>query len=324
MLFINNTNTNPYFNLALEEYLIKNFNEDFFMLWRDTPCIVIGKNQNALSEINISYVNKDNIPVIRRLSGGGAVFHDLGNVNFTFISNESRYTNDFKKFTQPIIDVLSKLGINSEFSGRNDIIIDGKKISGNAQYIYKERTLHHGTLLFSSKKSNISKYLNPKSSKFEGKNVASVESRVTNIKSHLKKSLEINEFINIILNHVLYIENVQEYKLTDTDIKNINNLVEKKYSTWEWNFGQSPRYNFKKDIKHTGGIIEIFIFAEKGIIKEIRINGDFFSKNDITDLENLLVGVRHERESIINTLSSLNINDYFLNITLGEVVESMF
>ena len=247
MLYIKNNNNSPHFNLALEEYLVKNFNEDFFMLWRDYPCVVVGKNQNTLSEVKIDYIEKYKIPVIRRLSGGGAVFHNLGNINFTFISNKSDSFNDYKKFTKPIIDVLNKLGVKAEFSGRNDITIEGKKISGNAQYEYKGRVLHHGTLLFSSTSQDVSKFLKVKESKFKDKAVKSVNARVTNIQSHLKQQMNIEEFINILLDHVSSLEGAKEYKITEEDINNINKLMEEKYLKWEWNFGKSPKYNFNKD-----------------------------------------------------------------------------
>ena len=204
MIYINNTNTNPYFNMAVEEYILKEFKEDCFMIWRNQPCIVVGKNQNTLSEINLEYVKTNNIPVVRRLSGGGTVFHDLGNLNFTFIKNNSEENfNNFRKFTLPILNVLNSLNINAEFSGRNDLTIEGKKFSGNAQYNYKNRVLHHGTLLFSSNITDLSKALQAKPLKFQDKSIKSVLSRVTNISSHLKQPLSIMEFEALIMNYVI-------------------------------------------------------------------------------------------------------------------------
>jgi lipoate-protein ligase A len=194
MLLIYNDKTNPYFNLAMEEYLLKNFNEDLFILWRNESSVIVGKNQNTLSEINLEYIKENNIPVVRRQSGGGAVFHDLGNINFTFIANDNNSFSDFKRFTQPIIDLLKTLDINAEFSGRNDLLIDGKKFSGNAQYNYKNKVMHHGTLLFSSQIGDLSNALKVKPIKFEGKGIKSVKSRVTNISEHLKYDIDILEF----------------------------------------------------------------------------------------------------------------------------------
>lgn len=326
MLYIYNKNTNPYFNLAAEEYILKEFQEECFMLWRNEPSIIIGKNQNTLAEINLDYVRQHKIPVVRRLSGGGAVFHDLGNLNFTFIVNEDVSSfSDFRRFTQPIIDVLRKLSINAEFSGRNDITIDGKKISGNAQYYYKNRILHHGTLLFSSSITDLSAALKVRPVKFEDKGVKSVSKRVTNISEHLKEPITIEQFIDLIMNHIREQTGGREmYEFTQEDIKKIEKLVKEKYSTWEWNFGTSPDYKFKNEKKFAGGTVEVNLNVEKGIIKDIKIYGDFFGKYDVSEVENLLKGVKHSEEEIRKVLSNIGMNDYFANITVDNLIEVMF
>ncbi|MDI3501499.1 MAG: lipoate---protein ligase [Thermoanaerobacter sp.] len=326
MLYIYNKNTNPYFNLAAEEYILKKFQEECFMLWRNEPSIIIGKNQNTLAEINLDYVRQHKIPVVRRLSGGGAVFHDLGNLNFTFIVNEDVSSfSDFRRFTQPIIDVLRKLSINAEFSGRNDITIDGKKISGNAQYYYKNRILHHGTLLFSSSITDLSAALKVRPVKFEDKGVKSVSKRVTNISEHLKEPITIEQFIDLIMNHIREQTRGSEmYEFTQEDIEKIEKLVREKYSTWEWNFGTSPDYKFKNEKKFAGGTVEVNLNVEKGIIKDIKIYGDFFGKYDVSEVENLLKGVKHSEEEIRKVLSNIGMNDYFANITVDNLIEVMF
>ena len=326
MLYIYNKNTNPYFNLAAEEYILKKFQEECFMLWRNEPSIIIGKNQNTLAEINLDYVRQHKIPVVRRLSGGGAVFHDLGNLNFTFIVNEDVSSfSDFQRFTQPIIDVLRKLSINAEFSGRNDITIDGKKISGNAQYYYKNRILHHGTLLFSSSITDLSAALKVRPVKFEDKGVKSVSKRVTNISEHLKEPITIEQFIDLIMNHIREQTGGSEmYEFTQEDIKKIEKLVREKYSTWEWNFGTSPDYKFKNEKKFAGGTVEVNLNVEKGIIKNVKICGDFFGKYDVSEVENLLKGVKHSEEEIKKVLSNIDINDYLANITVDNLIEVMF
>ena len=325
MLCIYNKNTNPYFNLACEEYILKEFNEECFMLWRNSPCIVVGKNQNTLSEINKDYVDKNNITIVRRLSGGGAVFHDLGNINFTFISNQKETFNDFKRFTVPIIDALKQLNVNAEFSGRNDLTIDGKKFSGNAQYCYKNRVLHHGTLLFSANVTDISQSLNVKEKKFEGKAVKSVKSRVTNISSHLKSPMKVEEFIEFLMNYVVnnYAES-KLYTLTAEDIKNIKRLADEKYSTWEWNYGSSPKYSYKNEMKCKGGLIEFNCNIEKGYIKDVKFFGDFFGIYDISDIETALKGTKYTEEDVRNTLSKFNIENYFSNISLEQILKLMF
>jgi len=313
MLLIYNEKTNPYFNLAMEEYLLKNFNEDMFILWRNDKSVIVGKNQNTLSEINLEYIKENSIPVVRRQSGGGAVFHDLGNINFTFISNNNESFNDFKKFTTPIIELLKTLDINAEFSGRNDLLIDGCKFSGNAQYNYKNKVMHHGTLLFSSQISDLSNALKVKPIKFEGKGVKSVKARVTNISNHLKEPMDVLEFKDLIMNYFSKTNpNNKYYNLSKLDIENINKLVEEKYSTWDWNFGYSPKYSLYNELKYPGGNVEFNLNVDKGIIKDIKFFGDFFGKCDISHIENLLSNTKHEEESIKNILNSIDINNYFL------------
>lgn len=317
MLLIYNDKTNPYFNLAMEEYFLKNFCDDIFILWRNEPSIIIGKNQNTLSEINIEYVKENNIPVVRRQSGGGAVFHDLGNINFTFIANDKKGFSDFKRFTQPIINLLRTLDIDATFSGRNDLLIDGKKFSGNAQYNYKNRVMHHGTLLFSSQISDLSNALKVKPIKFEGKGIKSVKSRVTNIREHLKKDISILEFKDLIINYLLNTNsNNKTYDLTNDDIDNIWLLANNKYNSWEWNFGNSPKYSLTNQLKYPGGNVEFNLNVEKGIIKNIKFFGDFFGESDVSYIENLLVGIKHDEDSIKDALNLIDINNYFLGANI--------
>ncbi|MCC3864215.1 lipoate--protein ligase [Terrisporobacter petrolearius] len=324
MLLINNTSTNAYFNLAMEEYFLKNTNEDIFILWRNESAIIVGKNQNTLSEINYEYVKQNKIKVVRRQSGGGAVFHDLGNINFTFISCNDNSFSDFKRFTMPIIDALKNLNIQAEFSGRNDLLIDNQKFSGNAQYNYKNKVMHHGTLLFSSEISDLSSALKVKPSKFEGKSVKSVKSRVTNITNHLEKDMTVLEFKNYLMNFInSKYENNCIYELSKEDINEINKLVEEKYNTWQWNFGHSPKYALNNEIKYPGGNIEFSLNVEKGLIKEIKFFGDFFGKNDVSYIEDLLKNTNHNEASIRSILNNIDINDYFLNCDIDILVDGI-
>ena len=324
MLLINNPNTNPYFNLAMEEYFLRNTTEDLFMLWRNENAIIVGKNQNTLSEINYEYVKENNIKVVRRQSGGGAVFHDLGNINFTFISCNDNSFSDFKRFTMPIIEALENLNVHAEFSGRNDLLINNQKFSGNAQYNYKNKVMHHGTLLFSSQINDLSSALKVKPSKFEGKGVKSVKSRVTNISKHLENNMTVLEFKEYLMNFINNKDkNNDFYKLNEHDINEINKLVEEKYSTWEWNFGHSPKYALNNEVKYPGGNIEFSLNVEKGLIKNIKFFGDFFGKNDVSYIENLLKNVKHNEASIKTTLSNIYINDYFLNCNIDILVDGI-
>lgn len=326
MLYINNHNIDPYFNHSLEEYFFKNSNEECFILWRNAPCILIGKNQNAYSEINIDYVKENKLPIVRRISGGGAVFNDLGNINFGFISNNASNTfNDFERFTSPIIKALKKLSIEAELSGRNDLTIDGKKFSGNAQAKFNNRILHHGTLLFSANMNNLSEALNVRPIKFEDKSVKSVFSRVTNISEHLHTQMDVIEFKNYIMDFIMETtEDAVLYFLNDEEINNIRKLSDHKYSTWDWNFGSSPKYNFTNEKKFPGGIVELQLNVIGGYIKDIKIYGDFFGQEDIKVLENAIVGTKHSEHDIRTVLSNFDIGAFLSNISVDNIVELMF
>jgi lipoate-protein ligase A len=326
MLIIHNTSTNPYFNLATEEYLIKNKEEDIFMLWRNEASIIVGKHQNTLAEINYDYVRKHQIAVVRRLSGGGTVFHDLGNINFSFIKKgEEGKLVDFRKYTQPILDALHHLGVQAKFEGRNDLTIEGKKFSGNAEHVWKDKVLHHGTLLFSAELAHLTEALKVHPNKFTDKAVKSVRSRVTNIAEHLKQDMSVQEFIRHIFDHIqqLFPEAVS-YQLTENDQQEIQHLASTKYTKWNWNFGYSPKYNFKKSFKTTSGLMEINMNVEQGVIRDIHFFGDFFSRKDTEELEKKLIGVEHSEPSIKTQLDGFDLEEYFSGFRQDDLLAHMF
>jgi lipoate---protein ligase len=327
MLIIRRHHTDPYFNLATEEYVLKEIADDSFMLWRNEPSIIVGKHQNTLAEINLEYVKKNNIKVVRRLSGGGAVFHDLGNLNFTFtMTSQDENLINFRKYTDPILEVLQKMGIDARFEGRNDLTIDGKKFSGNAMHIWKNKVLSHGTLLFSSHMPDLSQALNADPLKFKDKAVKSVRSRVTNISEHLKEPMDVTQFADRIQDHMVQkYPDAKLYDLSDEDHRKINELVKSKYETWDWNFGYSPKYNFKKILRtEKAGTIEFDMDVHEGIIRDIRIYGDFFGVRDSEEIEAVLSGVEHKEDAIRGVLSRFHLNDYFLNISVEEFIRGCF
>lgn len=326
MLCIENNCTNPYFNLASEEYLVKNCKQEVFMLWRNAKAIIVGKHQNTLSEINVDYVKQHEIDVVRRLSGGGAVFHDMGNLNFTFIMNgEDEHLIDFKKFTLPIIEVLQEVGINAKFEGRNDITINGMKFSGNAEHVFRKRILHHGTLLFSSQMTDLHEALKSNPLKFKDKAVKSVRSRVTNISDHLKNPMDIIQFRDLIMQFIMNkYSDCSLYRFTDDDKKHIQKLVDEKYHTWDWNFGYSPKYNFTKSVKTKGGLLEFHLDVHKGRIKKLKIFGDFFNRKNISEFEEMLTNEQHNEYVLRKRLQNFPIADYFNQVTVDNILSAMF
>jgi lipoate-protein ligase A len=303
MLCIHLKNTDPYFCLAAEEYLLKNFAEDIFMLWQSEKAVVVGKHQNLLAEINYPFVRENNIALCRRISGGGTVFHDAGNVNFSFIKNvKSPAEISFKQFTAPVVDALSKLGVTASTSGRNDLLIDGLKISGNAEHVYKNRVLHHGTLLFNSDLKNLGNAIKVVPGKYESKAVQSNRSPVANILQFLKMEMTTGEFVQFLLD--VQLENTENifYDLSEPDIQSVEKLAFEKFRTWEWNFGYSPKYSFKNVVEIDGKAISIRLVVEKGIIVEAEIFGNYLIKDECQQIQNNLPGKKH----FYNELSGLS------------------
>lgn len=297
------------------------------MLWQNDNAIIVGKHQNALAEINLDYVKEHDIKVVRRLSGGGAVYHDMGNLNFTFTRSSDQENDlvDFKRYTQPIIAVLQEMGVNAEFSGRNDIMIEGKKFSGNAEHVFKNKVMHHGTLLFSSNMPNISGALKINPLKYKDRAVKSIPKRVTNIQDHLPEQMTVEEFADRIMDYIIRnYEDCRPYEFTEEDLAKIEQIKKDKYQTWEWNFGYSPNYDFKQGVKTTGGLLEMNMNVAQGIIQELKIQGDFFHIRDISEIEEALKDTPHEEDKIREVLNQFNLADYFKDISADDLIAAMF
>ena len=323
MKYIVNKSHNPFYNIALEAYAFRELRDEdeLFILWINEPTIVIGKHQNAIEEINKAYTDEHGIHVVRRLSGGGAVYHDLNNLNYTIISNKTQEgAFDFKTFSQPVIETLADLGVTATFTGRNDLEIDGKKFCGNAQAYYKGRMMHHGCLLFDVDMTVLGNALQVSKDKIESKGVKSVRARVTNILDELAEKMTVEAFSEQLLNKIKeQYPDMTEYVLSEADLENIQNLADNQFATWDWTYGKSPDYTIKRSVRYPAGKLTSYVKVEKSVITGLKIYGDFFGIKDVSDIEEELIGLRYEYQDVLDKLLTVETTQYFTNITPQEI-----
>ena len=329
MKTILNDSKDPTFNLALEEYVLKELDtsEDIVMLWQNANSVIVGRNQNTYQEVNARVVEAHDVKVVRRITGGGAVYHDLGNLNFSFVTKSSKDNiNNYKKFTDPVIKALNELGVPAEFQGRNDIVVDGKKISGNAQAWYKDKMLHHGTILFDANLDFVAKVLNVKQDKIQSKGIKSNRARVTNILPLLSKKMNMETFKNYLLEKLLghKVELSDIIKLENKVLDSIFKLQDEKYSKHDWNYGESPSSSNIKEMRFPAGKIEMHFDLVKSFVRNLKIFGDFLDIGDISSIENSINGNYYDYNTIKKALSEINIQNAILNITIENILDCLF
>lgn len=334
MLFVPNEITDPRINLAIETFLLQEMqvDEPILLFYINEPSIIIGRNQNTIEEINKEYVDAHGIHVVRRFSGGGAVYHDLGNLNFSFImKDDGQSFRDFEKLTKPIIEALHELGVSgAQLKGRNDLVINDQKFSGNAMYATNGRMFAHGTIMFDSDINEVVNALKVKKEKIESKGIKSIRSRVTNIKPFLpesEQSMTTKEFRQAILLKIFGVENedeIQTYTLTDEDWQKINAISDQYYRNWDWNYGHSPAFDLQRSQRFSIGSIEVRLNVKEGKIAALKIYGDFFGLGEIKDVEDKLIGTRYAKEDLAAVIDTIDLQKYFGNIEKEEFLNLIY
>ncbi|HFH6684861.1 TPA: lipoate--protein ligase [Streptococcus agalactiae] len=327
MKYIVNTSNDPAYNVALEAYAFQKLTDidEIFILWINEPAIIIGRHQNTIQEINKEFIDKNGIHVVRRLSGGGAVYHDLNNLNYTIISNNTQEgAFDFQTFSKPVIDTLAKLGVKAEFTGRNDLEINGQKFAGNAQAYYKGRMMHHGCLLFDVDMSVLGQALKVSKDKIESKGIKSVRARVTNIVDHLSDKITVQEFSDAILAQVKeeYPE-MDEYVFSDAELSEIQAMRDNQFATWDWTYGKAPEYTIERGVRYPAGKITTYANVENSTIKSVKIFGDFFGVKPVDDIEKMLEGVRYDYKDVLAALKTVDTSQYFSRMTPEEITKAI-
>ena len=320
MFYLESPSRDPYFNLALEEYVFERMDKSksYFLLWQNDNTIVVGKYQNTAEEIDQAYVDAHHIRVARRLSGGGAVYHDRGNLNFTFIVDRADAPGlNFKVFVRPVVEALARFGVHAEFTGRNDLTIDGMKFSGNAQYARRGRLLHHGCIMLDSNLTSVADALRVKEAKFASKAVKSVRSRVTTINAHAPAPISMEDFKGALKECAMASGELEPCTLTEEDLAAVRKLRNEKYATWAWNYGFSPAYDMRREMKFPAGLVTAHLSAEGGKIKAVRFYGDFFG-GELGELEGAMVGLPLDGH-LTEALEALRVGDYMSGITAEEL-----
>ena len=326
MRYLKNPNTNPYYNMAFDEYCLESLpiDEPVFFLWQNRPAVIVGYNQEVNTEVNLDYLKEKGIDLVRRVTGGGAVYHDLENLNYTIVGRSEDLERDYPEYAAFMMKALQTLGVPATLSGRNDILVDGKKVSGFAKRVCKNRLMVHGTLMYNVDVDVLTHVLNPSTTKLQSKGIASVRSRVTNLCNYLPELSDIQAFKNRLEEILSNNYSDAEYKLSEADLANIQQLTDEKFATWEWNYGRSPKATLVHSARLACGTVEIHLTLAENRIASCRFGGDFLGNLPASDIEKALTGIPYEINEIRKCLSKLEISRYFDRVSADNLLEMMF
>lgn len=326
MRYLKNPSTNPYYNMAFDEYCLESLpiDEPVFFLWQNRPAVIVGYNQEVNTEVNLDYLKEKGIDLVRRVTGGGAVYHDLENLNYTIVGRSEDLERDYPEYAALMMKALQALGVPATLSGRNDILVEGKKVSGFAKRVCKNRLMVHGTLMYNVDVDVLTHVLNPSTTKLQSKGIASVRSRVTNLCNYLPELSDIQAFKNRLEEILSNNYSDAEYKLSEADLANIQRLSDEKFATWEWNYGRSPKATLIHSARLACGTVEIHLTLAENRIASCRFGGDFLGNLPASDVEKALTGIPYEINEIRKCLSKLEISRYFDRVSADNLLEMMF
>ena len=323
MRYIKNSSTNPYYNMAFDEYCLESLSidEPVFFLWQNRPAVIVGFNQEVNTEVNLDYLKENGIDLVRRVTGGGAVYHDLGNLNYTIVGRSEDLERDYPEYASIMAKALQSLGVPATLSGRNDILVEGRKVSGFAKRVCKNRLMVHGTLMYNVDVDVLTKVLNPSNTKLQSKGIASVRSRVANLCEYLPNIPDIQTFSKQLEEILSHHYQDTEYQLSEEDLANIQLLTDQKFATWEWNYGRSPKATLTHSARLACGTVEIHLTLAENRISSCRFGGDFLGNLPATDLDSAVIEVIYDTENIQKRLSSFTISDYFDGVAMEELIK---
>lgn len=327
MKFVDNQNQHkPQANLALEEFLLRHMTDEpeLLLFYINEPSVIIGRNQNSIEEIDPTYIEENKVNVVRRLSGGGAVYHDFGNLNFSYISGDAENLHNYAHFIEPVVRVLNELGVPAELRGTSDVFVEGNKVSGNAQYASRGRMVSHGTILFDTNIVNMMQSLNPRQAKIESAAIQSVRSFVTNIKEYLSPDFSIEQLRQKLIEGIFNTTQPDEVTLSEADWAEVERIRSTRFDTWEWNYGRIAKFNLQREGAFPAGKLDVRLQIEKGVINDIRFFGTYTFQKEIESLQAQLTGVRYEPESINQALADIRLGDYFDDIPADEIKQLIY